>query len=140
MRRRFTNAYESACKWLLIACGVFIVLPVAAQDQPTDSLLNNATLDQVVQYALKHQPALNQAELDRKIIDKQIAGRLADWYPQLNFVYNYQRNIVIQKSVINGQVIQFGVHNTSAMQLNATQNLFNRDVVLATETASNERT
>src|ERR1051325_239376 len=58
----------SARRWLLIACGIFIVLPIAAQDQPTDSLLNRATLDQVVQYALKHQPALQQAQLDKKII------------------------------------------------------------------------
>jgi outer membrane protein len=136
MRRRFTNAYETACRWLYIACGIFIALPVAAQTQPTDSVLNNATLDQVVRYALTHQPALQQAILDRRIVDQQVAGRLADWYPQLNFVYNYQRNIVIQKSVINGQVIPFGVHNTSALQLNATQSIFNRDIVLASETAS----
>jgi outer membrane protein len=140
MRRRFTNLYKTACQWLLIACGVFIVLPVAAQNQSADSLLNNATLDQVVQYALKHQPALNQAELDRRIVDKQIAGRLADWYPQLNFAYNYQRNILLQKSVFNGNVIPLGVHNISALQLNATQNLFNRDVALASQTASNVRT
>ncbi|HEX8060970.1 MAG TPA: TolC family protein, partial [Cyclobacteriaceae bacterium] len=99
MRRRFTQAYETACRWLCTACALLIALPAAAQTQPTDSLLNNATLDQVVQYALKHQPALNQAELDRKIIDKQIDGRLADWYPQINFVYNYQRNLILQQSV-----------------------------------------
>jgi outer membrane protein len=140
MRRRFTNAHETACRWLLIACGVFIALPIAAQNQPTESLLNNATLDQVVQYALTHQPALNQAELDRKIINKQIAVRLADWYPQINFVYNYQRNLILQQSVIAGNVIKFGANNLSALQLNATQNVFNRDVALASQTASNVRT
>ncbi|MEJ0032544.1 MAG: TolC family protein [Bacteroidota bacterium] len=140
MRRRFTNVYETVCRWLLIACGIFVTLPIAAQDQSADSLLNRATLDQVVQYALRHQPALQQAQLDRKIIDKQIAGRLADWYPQLNFVYNYQRNIILQQSVIGGNVIKFGANNLSAMQVNATQNIFNRDVVLASETATSVRT
>jgi len=140
MRRRFTNEYKNACRRLLIACAALIALPVAAQNQPTDSLLNRATLDQVVQYALKHQPALNQAELDRKIINKQIAVRLADWYPQLNFVYNYQRNLILQQSVIAGNVIKFGANNLSALQLNATQNIFNRDVALASETASNVKT
>ncbi|MEI9920450.1 MAG: TolC family protein [Bacteroidota bacterium] len=140
MRRRFTNAYETACRWLLIACGTFIALPMAAQNQPADSLLNEASLEQIIQYALVHQPALQQAQLDKRIIDKQIAGRLADWYPQLNFVYNYQRNIILQQSVIAGNVIKFGANNLSALQLNATQNIFNRDVVLASETASNIRT
>jgi len=140
MRRRFTNVIAPVCQWLILTYGLLIALPLAAQDQQTDSLLNKATLEQVVQYALKHQPALQQAQLDRKITTKTIQGRLADWYPQLNFVYNYQHNIIIQKSIINGQVIPFGVHNTSAMQLNATQSIFNRDVVLASETASNVRT
>ncbi len=140
MRRRFTNVISPVYQWLMLVCGFFIALPMAAQDQPSDSLLNKATLEQVVQYALVHQPALQQAQLDRKITQKAIAGRLADWYPQLNFVYNYQRNIILQQSVIGGNLIKFGVNNTSALQLNATQNIFNRDVVLASETASNVKT
>lgn len=140
MRRRFTNVITAVCQWLILTYGLFIAMPLAAQNQQSDSLLNKATLEQVVQYALKHQPALQQAQLDRKITDKTIQGRLADWYPQMNFVYNYQRNIIIQQSVIDGRVIKFGVGNTSAMQLNATQSLFNRDVVLASSTASNVRT
>jgi outer membrane protein len=140
MRRRFTNVITPVCRWLILTCGLSIALPLAAQDQQADSLLNKATLEQVVQYALQHQPALQQAHLDRRITDKTIQGRLADWYPQLNFVYNYQRNIILQQSVIGGNVIKFGVGNTSAVQLNATQNLFNRDVVLASQTASNVKT
>lgn len=140
MRRRFTNVITPVCRWLILTCGLFVALPMAAQNQPTDSLLNKATLEQVVQYALVHQPALQQAQLDRKITNKSIQGRLADWYPQINFVYNYQHNIILQQSVIGGNLIKFGVNNTSAAQLNATQNLFNRDVVLASQTASNVRT
>lgn len=140
MRRRITYVINSVRQWLILTCGLFIVLPLAAQDQQTDSLLNKATLDQVVQYALTHQPALQQAQLDKKIVNKSIQGRLADWYPQINFVYNYQHNIILQQSVIGGNLIRFGVNNTSAAQLNATQNLFNRDVVLASQTASNVRT
>ena len=140
MRRRFTYVFKTACLWLLLAGGAFSALPMAAQNQPGESLLNEATLEQVVQYALVHQPALQQAQLDRKITNKAITGRLADWYPQMNFVYNYQRNIILQQSVIGGNVIKFGANNISALQLNATQNLFNRDVVLASSTASQVRT
>jgi outer membrane protein TolC len=132
---------DTACLWLLTTCSIFFALPLAAQSQPADSvLLKEATLEQVVQYALVHQPALRQAQLDRRITNRAIDGRLADWYPQINFLYNYQRNIILQQSVIGGNVIKFGANNLSAMQLNATQNLFNRDALLASETASNVRT
>jgi outer membrane protein TolC len=135
MRRRFTTTTVFVTLLVLLINRLLF-----AQGVQQDSLLNQATLEQVVQYALRHQPALQQAELDRKIVNKQIQGRLADWYPQLNFAYNYQRNIILQQSVIGGNVIKFGANNISAVQLNATQSLFNRDVVLASETASNVRT
>jgi outer membrane protein len=114
--------------------------PATAQTNPTDSLLQNASLEEVVQYAIQHQPAYQQSHIDREIADKIIAGKLADWFPQINFLYNYQRNFILQQSVIGGNVIKFGANNISAAQLNATQNLFNRDVVLASQTASNIRT
>lgn len=128
----------------LILLGVVMAaLPLAAQEEAhpdNRELLSYATLDQVVVYALKHQPALQQAQLDRKITDKLVAGRLADWYPQVNLAYNYQHNFILQQSVIGGNVIRFGANNISAAQVNATQNLFNRDVVLASSTASSVRT
>ncbi len=124
--------------WALAA--MVLALPAWGQQVAGDSLLHDASLEEVVAYAVKHQPALNQVQIDRKIVDRQVAGKLADWYPQLNFVYNYQRNFILQQSVIGGNVIKFGANNISAAQFNATQNLFNRDVVLASQTASNVRT
>ncbi|MBT1704501.1 TolC family protein [Chryseosolibacter indicus] len=112
---------------------------VVAQENTSDSVLHEATLENVVKYALEHQPAVQQALLDQRITEKNIQGRLADWYPQVNFVYNYQRNIQLQSSIIGGEVVRFGVNNTSAVQFNATQNLFNRDVLLASSTASKVR-
>jgi outer membrane protein len=105
----------------------------------TDSVLQVATLDKVVEYALVHQPAVQQAAADEEIADKVIKGKLADWFPQINFAYNYQRNIDLQSSVIGGNIIRFGVNNTSALQFNGIQNIFNRDVLLAANTASKVR-
>jgi outer membrane protein len=112
----------------------------SAQNTSPDSLLQEATLEKVVQYALVHQPAVQQALVDEEITNKAIKGKLADWYPQINFVYNYQRFFDLQTSVIGGNEIRFGVNNTSAMQVNATQSIFNRDVLLASSTASTVRT
>jgi len=120
-----------------------LLLPMLAQAQETtpqpDSLLQDATLENVVQYALKHQPLVQQALIDEQITEKTIQGKLADWYPQVNFVYNYQRTFDRQTSIIGGTPVKFGVFNTSALQLNGTMNLFNRDVLLAASTASRVR-
>lgn len=118
--------------------GIALSVPLLAGAQTTeaDSLLQQASLENVVQYALKHQPLVQQALIDQEITDKVIKGKLADWYPQINFVYNYQRNIELPTNIIGGNPVRFGVNNVSATQINATQALFNRDVLLASSTSS----
>ena len=117
-----------------------LLLPLLIQAQSSDSTMVSATLEEVVEYALVHQPQVKQALIDQEITEKMIRGRLADWYPQLNFTYNYQYFTNLQAAVIGGNVIRFGVNNTSSAQFNATQNIFNRDVVLASSTAEEVRT
>jgi outer membrane protein TolC len=112
---------------------------VLAQQIPSDSLLQTATLENVVQYAIQHQPLVQQAVIDQEITNQIIKGKLADWYPQINFGFYYNRYFDLQSSVIGGNVIRFGVDNTSAAQFTATQNIFNRDVLLASKTASKVR-
>lgn len=138
MSRRITSVLRTRSRLLMATAGVLISLSLSAQ---TDSLLNNATLEEIVQYAIVHQPAFQQAQLDQRIVDKQVAGRLADWYPQVNLLANYQHNFKIQQVLTSTSPtpLRFGVNNTSSVQFNATQNLFNRDVVLASQTASNVR-
>ena len=115
---------------------LLIVPVIQSVAQAPDSTLTVGTLDKVVQYTLRHNPAIQQASIDEEITDKTIKGKLADWFPQLNFAYNYQRVIDLQYAVFNGEAVPIGVFNTSAAQLTATQNLFNRDVLLASSTAS----
>lgn len=117
-----------------------LLLPLFANAQDSqDSLLQQASLENVVQYALKHQPLVQQAFMDEQITDQVIKGKLADWYPQVNFIFNYQRNVILAQNIIGGNVVRFGVNNTSATQFNATQAIFNRDVLLAASTASKIR-
>jgi outer membrane protein len=114
----------------------FIFIKSSAQN---DSLLQKATLENCVQYALQHQPLLKQSSIDEQITEQQIKSKLSDWYPQVNFAYNYQRNFQLQKTVFAGNTVQIGVDNTSALQFTATQNIFNRDVLLASRTAEDVR-
>lgn len=96
-----------------------------------DSLLAQATLQNVVTYAIKHQPLIEQSLIDETITSNTIRSKLADWFPQVNFNYNLQHNFQVQTSVIGGNPVKLGVDNTSAGQFTASQFLFNRDALLA---------
>ena len=107
--------------------------------QAGDSLLQSASLQNCVQYALKHQPQIQQSLLDEEIADKEIRIKLADWYPQINFNYNVQHNFQVQTSIIGGNPVKLGVNNTSYGQFGLTQAIFNRDVLLARRSAGDVR-
>ncbi|MEI9943159.1 MAG: TolC family protein [Chitinophagaceae bacterium] len=112
---------------------LFSSVTIYAQ-QGTDSLLQTATLQNVVQYALKKQPLVEQSLIDEKITELQIKSRLSEWYPQVNFGYLYQHNFKVQTTIIGGNLVRLGVNNTSALQFTASQQIFDRDVLLANRT------
>jgi outer membrane protein TolC len=70
------------------------------QAQQTDSLLDNATLPNVIQYALKRQTAIQQSLIDEKITELEIKSKLSEWYPQINLNYLYQHYFQLQSSVV----------------------------------------
>lgn len=119
---------------------------VAKAQYNNDSTLQNATLQSCVAYAIAHQPRVQQSLLDERITEYEIKSRLADWYPQLGLTANYQHYFELPRTVLGAdstgkrQVIQTGITNTSTVGLGLTQNIFNRDVLLATRTAGDVRT
>ena len=125
---------------LLSVLNVFIFISFKGSAQSTDhSLLQKATLEDCIRYALKHQPVIQQALINEKITEETIKTKLADWYPQLNLNASYQNNIQLPTSFFGGNFITTGTHNNSGINLAATQNIFNRDVLLATRTATDVR-
>ena len=122
-----------------IASILFLLAPLfsAAQTRANDSLLNEVTLQAAIDYAIKHQPRIQQSLLDEQITASNIRSRLADWYPQVNFGYNLQHNFLVPTSFIGGNAIKAGVNNTSSGQFTASQVIFNRDVLLARRTKNN---
>jgi outer membrane protein len=118
---------------------VSLIQCLAGYAQQKDSLLSDANLPNVVQYALIRQPAVQQALLDEEITELQIKSRLSEWYPQVNFNFSYQRNIQLQSSVIGGNTVRFGNRNNSSLQFSASQAIFNRDVLLASRTRTDVR-
>ena len=114
---------------------IFFIASVKAQKQ-NDSIVSDATLNQCVQYALSHQPALQQSLLDEQIINAEIKTRLADWYPQVNLDYTLQHYFKTPQFSSTGVSVQ----NFSSAYFGLTQNIFNPDVLLASKTADNVRT
>ncbi|MCW3463655.1 TolC family protein [Chitinophaga nivalis] len=107
--------------------------------QSTDSLLNKASLEDCVRYALTHQPALKQSRIDEAITDRTVKSKLADWYPQINLDYNLQHYLELPTSIFGGNPTKVGVTNTSTATFGLTQNLFTRDLLLATNTSKDVR-
>lgn len=110
----------------------------------SDTVLRNATLPMCVQYALQHQPQIQQARIDEEVVENTIKSKLADWYPQVNLGYNIQHYFELPTSFtrdVNGNKVPFkaGVNNTSSLQFTANQNIFNRDLLLANRTATDVR-
>ena len=99
--------------------------------QAQDSLLSEVTLPAAVNYSIKHQPVILQAQVDERITGANIRSRLAEWYPQVNFNYVLQHNFLIQTNIIGGNPVKLGVENTSSGLFSLNQTLFNRAVLLA---------
>ncbi len=116
----------------VLSIAIFLLYPAMLSAQKTnDSLLASATLQNVVNYAIKHQPLIQQAQIDETIVNNTIKTKLADWFPQVNFNYSLQHNFQVQQAIIGGNAVRLGVENTSAAQFTASQFLFNRDALLA---------
>lgn len=103
------------------------------------SRLDDATLENIVHYAISNHPQIQQSIIDQRIVENTIKSKLADWYPQINFNYNLQHNFLIQTSIIGGNPVKLGVDNTSAAQFSLLQNIFNRDVLLANRSQNDVR-
>jgi len=119
---------------VFFSSGLIILSPAVNGQKAPDTVLQQATLPQVVDFALKHYPLIQQAMLDEQITDRQIRSKLADWLPQLNLNASYQNNFQLQTINFNGTYVRSGVYNSSLVGLGLTQNIFNRDVLLASRT------
>jgi len=122
----------------LIAAIVFVPIKNFSQSSQHDSL-PNATLPACIQYAFKHQPLIQQSLIDQKIVDATIKTKLADWYPQVSFAGYYQYNIKLPTNLFNGNYITTGTSNIASVGLTGTQNIFNRDILLASRSAHDIR-
>ena len=124
---------------IVFASFVCFSFSLSAQQLPADSISLQATLENCIRYALAHNPDIENAKLNEDITEASIKSKLSEWLPQVNLNYNVQHNFQLQTLNFNGMLIHTGTVNTSGIQLGATQNIFNRDVLLASRTAKDVR-
>ncbi|MEO8884755.1 MAG: TolC family protein [Mucilaginibacter sp.] len=126
---------------LIIILTSFSPFTLLAQHN-NDTIQGNVTLQQCVVYALRNQPAVRQAAIDEEINEKDIRIGLAGWLPQINSSGSYQH--YFKGSPVNSTgsaALPAGTPNNefSSLGLQASQVIYNNDVLLAAKTANYSR-
>ena len=104
-----------------------------AQESGRPKLPEKATLQQLIDYALENKISVKQAEIDEEIGKKDIASALSGWFPQISANGSYIHNFKIPTTFFNGQNLQMGQENTSALVLQADQQLLNPSLIQASK-------
>ena len=123
-------------KLILFLTVYFLLGTIHAQKSVTTV---TKSLEECIVYALAHQTNIRQSLIDEKITEGEIKIRLSDWYPQINFSGNYQYNFQQPTSIFNNQAQPVGTSYASGGYFGLNQTLFNRDVVLAQQSAGDVR-
>jgi len=123
---------------LLVGCFVNL-LPAAAQVNP-DNPNAGLTLEQCVNFALQNRPQVQQSRLDEEISEREIRANLSAWLPQVSAQYNvqhYMKMPVTLFSLDGGPPTPrtLGVANSSGLNFQANQTIFDTDVLLASRAA-----
>jgi outer membrane protein TolC len=126
-------------KAIVFIAFLFLASCVHAQQRDSLPTLTQATLQNCIQYAIQHNPDIQNAKINQGITETIIKSKLADWYPQVNFNYNVQHNFKLPTLNFNGNIVHTGTENTSGLDFGVTQNIFNRDVLLASRTSKDVR-
>jgi len=98
-------------------------------------LNNNATLTDLIDYALRNKIELKQADIDKEIGEREIASALSGWLPQINATGNYIHNIQLPTAVIAGNTITMGQKNTSMLTFQADQSIISPQLFQASRAA-----
>ncbi|HLK27263.1 MAG TPA: TolC family protein [Puia sp.] len=131
-------------KSFLFAAGLFIISTnLYSQNKNTKDSAQFFTLKQCIDYALKHQPLLNQSLINVSIAKTTNAINLSGWYPQVNISANLTHYIQLPTAFIADTAnpggpplkTRTGIANTVIPELSVTQALFSPSLLFATKTA-----
>jgi outer membrane protein len=122
---------------LLIGLPALLPEKLVAQTANNDKQLSNATLQEVIDYALNNRPGVKQSQIDEEIGERDIKSALSGWFPQISGNANYNNNLKQQVNALttNGETnyITFGTKHTSAVTLQADQQFLNAGLIQASK-------
>ncbi|EJF09345.1 TolC family protein [Pontibacter sp. BAB1700] len=125
-------------KQLLIAC-LLVPGSLMAQDNTGTAATDSLTLEQCVGYALENRAAMEQALIDEQIGEREIRASLSGWFPQINANFGSTYNIKRPQQPIGGEIITFGQKYNSNLALQATQNIFDNNLLLASRASRSRK-
>ena len=133
----------------LFLSNILIFFPVILFAQNTaDTTAAVITLKQSIDFALRNQPQLKQANIDEQINERDIKISLSNWLPQINTSGSYQHYFQRPAQVAAGGTGGTGggtqpnlaiAHNVSNIGVNASQVLYNNDVLQASRASKYSR-
>jgi outer membrane protein len=117
----------------------FLIIPVSLLAQTKqDSLPAVLSLDQCIKYALQNQPAVRQAGIDESINERNIGIAKSAWLPQVNS--NNSATHYFKGSPTTGTTgTNSDIQNASILGVQATQVIYNNDVLLASKASKYSR-
>ena len=123
--------------YLLVIVNLTLCLPkVVFAQSATDTVV---TLKQCIGFALSNQPVLRQAEIDEQINERNIRISLADWLPQLNSSNEYLHYFKGSPVTSANPAVVSPINEYSSLGLQASQVIYNNDVLLAAKSAKYSR-
>jgi outer membrane protein TolC len=133
----------------LFISNILLFLPVALFAQTTaDTATSVITLKQSIDFALRNQPQLKQANIDEQINERDIKISLSAWLPQIGTTGQYQHYFQRPAQVAAGGTGGTGggtqpnlaiAHNVSTLGVQASQVLYNNDVLQASRASKYSR-
>ena len=113
----------------------FLQCSLWAQSRDNIRIEEHITLEDCILFALQNNPEIQNTNLNEAFIETTIKSKLSEWYPQIGLTYNLQHNFQLPTTNFNGNNIHVGSQNTSGALLGLTQNIFNQEALLASQSA-----
>jgi outer membrane protein TolC len=123
-------------RYLLLSFILFFPFLLCAQ-MSTDTLAKVVTLKQCIDFALHNQPIVRQAAIDESINERNIGISLSAWLPQVSGSGLYDYYFKGSPIVPGGNVAR--LNNLSTLGLQASQVIYNNDVLQASKASKYSR-
>src|SRR6201985_1659360 len=122
---------------LLLIINLTFCLPRVVFGQTSSDTI--VTLKQCIEFALRNQPAVRQSVIDQEINERDIRIGLSAWLPQLSSSDEYLHYFKGSPVTSTTPGVVSPIDEYSSLGLQASQVIYNNDVLLAAKTAKYSR-